>query len=664
MRILFVFDSIASEKFLNSIKSTCSKNDIDLFPLTSDKSVIEETYLALQAMNCNSITQQNTALLINEQVDQLRAGICKWSADLGEAKVGNKKLKEWFVLPGCNVSTWWLGLLSEKNNLKTNAFLKIAQTNAVLSIISAGKYDLCITTCCDADLLESINKIARYNNVIIIKAKNGHKGKGLMFSIKVFLKNIGLAGEILKGLYVWLRFITRAYWARKVLNKQRSKRIPEQPSCLFVSYFPAIDKEKYQKGVFYNKYAYPLQEKMRDLNLPVVWLLMYVMIDGYSYKDALKIASSLAANGEKLFILEEYFVLRDALKSIVLWGSQVIKSLILFRAINKKFLQLSPIGAHNLNIVKKLWDNSFSGNIGMDGIVYYFMFKRVFKTMNNINNCIYYCEMHAWEKDLVAALKSELEGIQTIGFQHTSVPINYFSYFHDKSELVGHGRADDLPLPDIIACSGKLPHSLLADSGYQQLITVEAVRQMYIRDVLNLPIRKKHDKPVLLIAGSIDRIESTALIRMADEAFSNSDSIELWFKGHPSMALEGLFEEIDIKYDKSGYVICHNDISHCLEGATAVLVPSSTVAIEALSYGCEVIIPIFADSMNLNPLIGFEGYYHLVTSPEELNSVMESIANGCILHNLDEYREFVRNYWLIDPLMPEWEDLLSRDNRK
>ena len=46
-----------------------------------------------------------------------------------------------------------------------------------------------------------------------------------------------------------------------------------------------------------------------------------------------------------------------------------------------------------------------------------------------------------------------------------------------------------------------------------------------------------------------------------------------------------------------------------------MLVPTSTVAIEALGAGCDVIIPVFPDAMLMNPLADFDSYHHTVANP-------------------------------------------------
>ena len=200
---------------------------------------------------------------------------------------------------------------------------------------------------------------------------------------------------------------------------------------------------------------------------------------------------------------------------------------------------------------------------------------------------------------------------------------------------------------------------LLAKSGYQNLTMVEAIRYVYLDEVFSTLPQPRSSNPLLLVAGSVDKIESTNLITLVNAAFPKAETFDICFKGHPSLPFEKLFEEVGIDISERGYMISHNNISECLDSAWAVLVPSSTVSIEALAFGCEVIVPVFSNSMLMNPLADFKEFYHKVTSPEELKDTMCKIANGFTLHSIDEYREFVKKCWCIDRTLPRWTNLLK-----
>jgi surface carbohydrate biosynthesis protein (TIGR04326 family) len=270
--------------------------------------------------------------------------------------------------------------------------------------------------------------------------------------------------------------------------------------------------------------------------------------------------------------------------------------------------------------------------------------------------------MHAWEKALNAAKENSKSGAKVIGFQYAAVSRNYLNYFYHRSETTRSSDPLQMPLPDILACNGKNNQALFESYDYPCVRGVEAVRQMYLKRVISLPIPARSAKPVLLVAGSIDQKESTALISLVQSAFPQAGKIDIWFKGHPLMPFEELFEKERIELTKTGYFICHDNITNCLQKAWAVLVPTSTVAIEALAFGCEVIVPVFPNSILMNPLADYELCYQRVTTPEELKGVLDKISNRGLHVDIDARRKFIEDYFFLNPSLSRWENLLTSSN--
>lgn len=659
MKLLLVFDDHVDADSLIGICKDRKVNKITLFPLTSDSLIVHKITNLLNYQSCSSITLLNSAQAIDEQVKRLRKGICKWSADVGTWKVKSKSIKDWFLLPGYSVSTWWFSLLSEKNTLKTDAYFRMAQIHAVRKILSTGGYDFLVIAVSDKYFQQSMRYVANKLKITFKKlpVSSFTYPRDIKTRVKCLLNSFGVVGDFLWGFITWVQFIQRGYIARSQLGKPEN-RLPHSDSLLFVSYFPAVDKEAHN-GIFRNKYALPLQEKIKEEHFPIVWLLMPVQLDGYNFNDALSLAATFADKGEKLFVLEEFCTLRNAIKAFFLWLRQIVLGFYLFPYLGKTCLSSEPVGGECKSITKSLWKSSFYGSVGMQGIFYALIFEQVFAEIPNITDCLYYCEMHAWEKALNAARNRKDRNIRTIGFQHTSVSKNYFHYFYDQTETIRTDKASDLPLPDVLACNGDLMCSLLSESGYPEIKRVEAVRQLYLNKVLSLPTQPRKERPILLVAGSSSKNETKALIAFLNASFPKADEFDVWVKGHPTVPVEKIFEELGIDISKTRYIICHDNISECLRYSRAVLVPTSAVAIEALAFGCEVIIPVFPDIMLMNPLAEFEAYYHKVTSMDDLRNTMKKIIDGYSRRSIAEYRHFIRKYWDIDPELPEWMKLLS-----
>lgn len=651
MNTIVIFDDDIK---LEKLNLDYAGSKVELFALTSNSSICAKIAQVFNEANQGNAYYHNTAKLIEEETDNLRKGICKWSANLGDCFFKGKKIKEWFLMPHLNISSWWFSLLSEKNTLKTSAFLQIAQVNAIKRILGSKKYDLCIISVSNSSLSLSIKNVCRKFET---KSKVLPSKRKINFIKYVFIK-IELISNFAGAVSKWLNLVYYKCLCRLYLGN-KCKRFIKNNSILFTSYFPNVEKDASLKGIFRNKYASALQDKLKEMNIEVTWLLMYLPLENYSFKDAVGIMKKFVNKGENLFMLEEFFSFGNAIRSLWLWLRQFFLSYYLLYSIDKTSLELEPVGKESLPIVRSLWNKSFSGSIGMEGILYYFLFSQVFKKVPNLSDCIYYCEMHAWEKALNAARQFNNEKIRTIGFQHASFSRNYFHYFYDQSELARSGKSSDLPLPDILACNGKHSCSIFTNTGYPKITEVESIRNLYLNQASSSAANTLNKPPFLLVVGSINYNETKALIVLVNNAFSDNKIIEIKFKGHPAVPLESLFKELNIDYKARGFSISNQAISESLKNDCIVLSATSTVSIEALAFGREVIIPIFCDSMVLNPLIDFNGLYHKVVSPEELKDKVKQISEGYVLHSAKDYRQFVSGYWYVDRELPRWKELLK-----
>lgn len=659
MNILIVFDDLFDIKQLNkSIKDHPAS--INLFPLTSNFLTIERIKTELQSFPRVKITELKSAKCINDEVNILQQRIHKWSCSLGNQKIGKKKLKEWLLLPDASGSAWWFGLISEKNSVQDDAFFKIAQINAVKNQIENNNYDVCLFAVSDRKLKKIYMKIARLlkKNTHAIPIESNRVKKSIKIKLLDLINGMGVLGALFSAGIHWLIWLRDSREARRRLPSLK-KRLEEPNTFLFVTYFPNIDAESAEQGIFRNKYALPLQKKLNELTIPITWMLMPVYYNGHNFKSAMHLAKKFLDNGEKLFVLQEFFTIKIFLKSLAWWMRQTVLSYFLFRLMDKKLLVSDLTHLTSLPIIKYLWWHSFIGTSGVRGIIFYLTYQEIFKSLPKTRNCLYYCEMQAWEKALITAKNYINPKIKTLAFQHTVVMRNYFNYFYDKSETHRSNKIFDLPLPDILIANGKVTYSLLAESNYPNLYEAEAVRQLYLNGIASHALTKTNNQAVLLVVGSYDKNETKSLISMVFTAFGKSTKFFTLFKGSPVNPMEPIFKELGIDITQTNYKILHEDISELLKLTTVALVANTTVAIEAAVCGCAVVVPIFADTMLMNPIVDTCAEYHLASTAEHLKSLVEQEMLNQQTHQSNRTTQLIENYWNIDTNLPLWTKILQ-----
>ncbi len=660
MRSLLIFDSHLNTKELKMKLQLLKPTEVYLFCLTSQWQLIHEVEKVCQSeLNINTaVTLLESSHLIDNEVDFIRENIFKWTANFGNYKIDKKTLKEWFLLPEGATTSWWFSLLSEKNVFKTKTFFHLAQVRSIDKIIDSGSFNSCITSVSETSISLAIQKICNHSSIKTLSIpQTPSKRKTLKSYIKSFLNREETLNTILKTLVFLCICCIRAIKTRLMLGSIKNRIKKFSSSILFISYFPSVNKKEVEKGILENQYATPLQEKLTQMGRKITWIWMYVPINGYKYQDALRLTKIFSKNGEDNYLLEEFLTLKVLIRTLFLWARQTRIFLKLEKSMSEKMLcdkLLSPKGA---NIIKPLMRESFVGFTGLQGLLYFELYKKLFSSFTSVPYCIYYAEMQAWEKALNSAKKFKVPKMKSIGFQHGSICKNHFFYFYHPIETTQMKKSLSLPLPDTLACNGDIPMGLMGDCGYPNLKKVEAIRYLHLRESLDKS-NAYNKKRIVLIATSLDEEETKALISLVYETFPKPKEFNVCFKGHPSLSLKKVFEELKIDFRNCGYVIKDEPISNLLKDAKILIVGSSGVAVEALAYKCKVIIPIFSDSMFMSPLVGFEKYYQKVSTPTELKYAVKKSFEHDGKDDVNN-KNFVSRYWCLDQSLKRWEELLA-----
>lgn len=661
LSVLLIFDQDVNVKKLNGIVKSNKINCIKLFPLTSVWNISQKIKEELDINNSVKVEFVNSALLIDNQVDRIRAKIANWSYELGNYQIASKSLKEWFLLPDERASTWWFSLLAEKNTLKTNAFFRMAQIQAVDKILSENSFDLCLLSIGHRDFKQAVgNLLARHGlNFQLVRPMNLDKFSFRSMKTLIFPID-SLLFEGLKAFAYLNLQLFRAVKARAIMPSFRKRIKKIDNDLLFISYFPTVDKIAAQKGTLKNKYAIPLQEKLSELGKKITWLWMYVPLDGNSYGDALAYGKKFAKNDHINFFLEEFICLKVYLKTLWYWLRQLRFYLKLKKSIPDTILTANLTTSECALFVNRLMQKSFIGHAGVQGILFLQVYKRLFSQLTEPHICLYYSEMHAWENALNIASGQCSVSVRTIAFQHTSISKNYFHFLKSSKEFQGLDSRTTCPGPDILACNGDFTRDWLRSNGFKNTTKVEAIRHLYLYDLLKVEPERLEKENVVLIAGSIDKRETMALIAMFHQAFpSKRNNFQIWLKAHPSLPFEKILKDTELNAEQAGYVIKNEPISELLRKSKITVAGSSTVSIEALAAGNMVILPIFPDKMFMNPLKGFEEFYTNPCTPEQLrNAIVRNLASENIL-DYGKIKTFISHYWCLDTTLSRWNDLLK-----
>ena len=617
---LIVYDStikIAEASFLN----IAAGDRVILFPLTSHHALTARLKELFLAKKCD-LEIRETAYLLNISADQLRTKYLEFIAQLPQ-KIQHKgqNLKEWFAIDGC-LSAWWLSLIAEKNTFKSEAFNRLVQLETILSILKKEKIDFLLFASKSQKLQNALKAYVQKHGIsfrtVPARILNGMKDR---------MKELQRGHYLKHALHV-LFFAVCQYGRfgqirRAMKGIPRRMRDPDQ--LMLVGPYPYFDTTHAQAGVFKNKLYSQLQEALERGNRKIVWALFNVQNGSCTIPEALQYARDFIKKGYNIYFLEESCSMRRQIKVLMKLFFLGIKFLRVENAIAR---------AHNFedcnfySLFKDDWHASFVGAQGYQGLLFYEMFKELLKN-SQAKQCLYCCEMHAWEKALLAAREVTGSNIPFFAYQHATVSSMLLNYFNSPMET-RHRGAYPLAQPDKIICNGELPYQYMLESGWpkDRLMIAEAIRFEDLK--IDLPAIPAAKENIVVVAFSISPQESSAILATVYQALKDVKEIKVWIKPHPFVNLDDVLRLAGLRRENFPFEIRGDSHESLLAQAKIVIVGESSVSLIALALGCEIVLVNVPEWINMSPLRNIAmNQIRTVNSPDELgNKVLELCRPG------------------------------------
>jgi surface carbohydrate biosynthesis protein (TIGR04326 family) len=637
---LIILDEHVSDKDIGDFIGSYTR--IIICPLSSDQAILDNVKIVLAKRQCDySII--DTAKKIYSKSLGIKEALLKWSFEVGEIEINKKaNFKQFLYFDDyCN---YYSSLISEKNPVKSDLFLEIIQLNVVMDVAKDYKVSALFVSLSSYSLSKSIE--SKFNKQIFVSPSR--------FSFKDKLLNEDtMSGAFVRGVGFFLRL---CYWVllAKFMCRTDSKSKHEH---LIVSYFPYL--KDLNSNQFENLYYQPLQHMLAAKSIKPFWILMFVFVNNIDFKQAIKLRKRFHENGEGLMLLEEFFTISTVTKILFAYLYLVYRYLIVRKDIVSSRVHKN-LNIDGTKILEKLCDISFLGKNSVSGLSYYYGYKEVAKRFNSSKTLTYLMEMQAWEKAMLYAFKSAAPGVHTIGYQHTSIASNYYFYFSDPKEVGFNQSECGIPLPKLFAVCGELQKKILNTCPYQDIQVFPAIRKQHLNKLCDFHFYKK--KHQILFLGSYDSRETKSSLQLIVSALKKDHRYQekLILKGHPSCPIEPILKEVSGYQDiKSNIEIVSGSVDEYLESSSLVICGSSSVSIDALMFGCNVIVPLVCDSMNISPLLDYERFCVRVSTACDMSEAISELIAG---KNFDAQKEafsFIHHYWHYDPELKPWKEALQ-----
>lgn len=588
----------------------------------------------------NSANSLNSYIEVN--AERLRVKYLSFIADLSEFDFEGKSLAEHFQLRN-DYNIWWMSLLAEKSVYKSPAIANCIKLLALEEVLSANK----------PSKLELYTNDSRIKKSIEILCS----GLDIEFSFHRTTTEVTLKKVFnLRVLYLSLPHPIRAilFFLKHLFLLFITKRSPKPVwyeganSIFFFSYFIHLDKKKANAGVFYSRQWEILPQTLNKLGIKCNWLHHFLKSDvAHNITEGSELIDSFnknsSVNGIHSFI-NNYYEFYSSIKIIKIFFSFLIKSP--GSSVLNKAFKVNNSAVSFWPLLKEDWKTSFYGTTAIENLVWIFQMDQAFREMPKQKLGLYLQENQGWERGLIAAWKKYGHGT-IIGVPHSTIRFWDLRYYDDK-KLFQNPNKWSQPQSDYVALNGPYSLSAFKEAGYavDSIVCLEALRYLNY-GIANTVVgaRRTKGKKNIIILGDI-MIESTqALLKQLQNISPSWTSLSI--KLHPG----GL---IDLRnYSDLKLVEEKGALSSILSNYdTAIVVGSTTAALEAYLDGLKVILFLMKGELNMSPLMGFKDV-NVVKSATDL----EDALNSTHTTNKDDSER--KEYFWSDSQLPRWRELLN-----
>jgi len=581
--------------------------------------------------------------LVEDNADNFRFEYLSLIYEFGEAKINGKRVVEYLKIRR-KFSYWWMTLLVEKCN-----FSKSPQIDNVIKLIAfqewlnTKNYSQVTLTTENADLANAMRQLTLERDISFEWQNVKHKTTNKSLAIRIFDR----LNYVLQA-FIWLIYHLISYWPLKGIGVEEWEK--SKATTTFVSYLFNLVDDAAKKGRYESQYWTTLPELIAKNEIETNWLHIYVK------NKQLPTASSA---GEMIKQFNQSHK-----------GSQVHVTLHSFLSIGlivsvlRDWYSLRRLQSHLAKTIQKesgfLWPffkNDFllslSGTVAIKNLLFLALFEKAMGGLKRQKKGFYLLENQGWEFGFIHAWRSASHSNELVGCPHSTIRYWDLRYFFDRRSF--NGTADyNLPLPDFIAVNGKIAKKMYLDAGYDkdQLIEVEALRYLYLEDVVNYEINSSEsvEEKIVLVLGDYlkkNTDKQMKLLQIADQF--NDNQIRYLVKPHPSCP-------INVKeYPDITMQVTDEPISKLLRKCSVVYTSNITsAAIDAYYAGKNVITILDPQHLNLSPLRRL-GAISFVSDSKDLANKLKSIGE---INNFDINNRNVYDYFYLEQELSKWKKII------
>ena len=369
--------------------------------------------------------------LVEGNADELRSKYLSFVYELGEIKVGNKRIIDHLEIRP-EFSFWWMTLLVEKCN-----YAKSPQINSIIKLMALEEWLV------DKNFTKI--KIATKNQELA-NAVNQLTGKlGVLFEREKILSK-KVTESLVRRVYNTLPDIFKVpvFFVYYLINRWKLKGVGVEKwknataKITFVSYFFNLDVDSVNEGVFKDRYWTKLPDLLDKNNIKSSWLHLYVKSDflptSTSAKQLIEKFNESHNNTQHHVFLDSFLSLKVVGWTVINWIMLLFKHGRIKSNIEQQANYLWPLIKSDLKV-------SLVGVAAIQNLLFYHLFRSAMQALPTQRKGFYLQENQGWEFGFVGSWREFVHG-QLIGVPHSTVRYWDLRYFFDSKSYGKNGNFD------------------------------------------------------------------------------------------------------------------------------------------------------------------------------------------------------------------------------
>lgn len=589
----------------------------------------------------NSLKEEYNVIPISSYVESnaeyFRKKYLAWVFEFGDVYIGDRKIKDHFLLPG-GLSYWWMTSIAQKFNISGSSMI-----NDAIKILAVEKL-------IDEKSIKHVVLVTRSRSLNSTLKQLCYE-KGISFEQNSPTDNNNTSkllfiGNFIHAIVYWIWYLKKAlfYLFKK---KVSITSLADRDYC-FIDILVYLEKQNLKAGLFGSNYWTSLVNLLSENGHKTAWIHNF-----YGHKEIPDLAKAdevlnfFNNSGKEQFhvLIESHLTLPVLLRTLRTYLKLVQQSLFL----KKNILQLPSHQLLLFPLLRPEFYESVLGRNAMKNCIRIELAERFFSRIPKQNAGFFIQENQAWELAIIHAWKKNGHGT-IIGIPHTTVRFWDLRYFYDERTYLNRNIQSNLPLPDIIAVNGPSAKKAYLRAGYPEkaIEEVEALRYLHLAKSGDRRT-KAESKFKLLICGDFLLSTTNLMLQLVQEALERISVVpEIIVKPHPSRPIK------QSDYPGLVFTISEKPI-HALFAECDVVFTSNitSAAVDAYYFGIQLIQLLEGQYFNMSPLRDVAGIRY-VRSGSEL---------AYCLNNREIMLVPEDPYFFLDPNLERWKRLLQKTNK-